>query len=99
VRASPRNSISCCWQSKASPDRDSASVSELAQWLQMHQHSVVGLIDRTMALGLVRREQGKEDRRQVFIYLTTAGEAKLQKMAAQHRHELDTMRETMRGAR
>lgn len=84
---------------KGFPNRDSVSVSELAQRLQMRQHSVVGLIDRTVALGLVRREQGTEDRRQVFIYLTTSGEAKLQRMAVQHRHELDAMRETMCGAR
>lgn len=84
---------------KGFPRRESASVSELAQRLQMRQHSVVGLIDRTEALGLVRREQGTEDRRQVFVSLTPAGEAKLQKLTAQHRRELHTMRETILGAR
>lgn len=82
---------------KGYPGRDSVSVSELAQRLQMRQHSVVGLIDRTEALGLVRREQGKEDRRQVFIFLTAEGEARLRKMTAQHRRELNTMRETLQG--
>jgi DNA-binding MarR family transcriptional regulator len=84
---------------KGFPNRESANVSELAQRLQMRQHSVVGLIDRTEALGLVRREQGTEDRRQVFILLTAVGEAKLEKMATQHRHELNTMRETILGTR
>src|SRR5690242_2772375 len=43
---------------KGFPGRDSATVSELADRLQMRQHSMVGLIDRTVAQGLVRREQG-----------------------------------------
>lgn len=80
---------------KGFPQREYATVSELAHRLQMRQHSVVGLIDRTEALGLVRREAGTEDRRQVFIYLTPEGESKLQRLSAQHRRELLTMREAL----
>lgn len=81
---------------KGYPSRDHATVSELAERMQMRQHSMVGLIDRTEAQGLVRREPGMVDRRQVYIYLTPAGEAVLQRLAAQHRHELATMRDTLR---
>lgn len=84
---------------KGFPQRDYATVSELAHRLQMRQHSVVGLIDRTEALGLVRREQGSQDRRQVFIYLTPEGEHKLQRLSSQHRRELLTMRESLIGVR
>ena len=80
---------------KGFPNRNYASVSELADRMQMRQHSMVGLIDRTEAQNLVRREQGTADRRQVFIHLTAAGEAKLQKLSMQHRHELRTMREAL----
>lgn len=80
---------------KGFPGRDYASVSELAERLQMRQHSMVGLIDRTEAQGLVRREQGVADRRQVFVLLTPAGEAKLQRLSVQHRRELLTMREAL----
>ncbi len=80
---------------KGFPDRDFATVSELAHRLQMRQHSVVGLIDRTETLGLVRREHGMEDRRQVFISLTPTGETKLRKLSDQHRRELLSMRDAL----
>jgi DNA-binding MarR family transcriptional regulator len=80
---------------KGYPGRDYASVSELADRLQMRQHSMVGLIDRTEAQGLVRRRAGEMDRRQVFIYLTAMGEDKLQKLSMQHRRELRTMRDAL----
>ncbi len=73
---------------KGFPGRDSATVSELADRLQMRQHSMVGLIDRS--------QQGQVDRRQVFVSLTPAGEAKLEQLAQHHRRELVTMREALR---
>ncbi|HKT38942.1 MAG TPA: MarR family transcriptional regulator [Ktedonobacterales bacterium] len=80
---------------KGFPNRDYATVSELAHRLQMRQHSVVGLIDRTVRLGLVRRERGKEDRREVFIYLTDKGESLLDRLTELHRQELTTMRQVL----
>lgn len=80
---------------KGFPNREYASVTELADRLQMRQHSMVGLIDRSEAQNLVRREHGTSDRRQVFIYLTDEGEAKLQKLSMQHRRELRTMRDAV----
>jgi DNA-binding MarR family transcriptional regulator len=80
---------------KGYPGRDHASVSELADRLQMRQHSMVGLIDRSEAQRLVQRRSGEMDRRQVFIYLTAAGEDKLQKLSMQHRRELQTMRDAL----
>ena len=77
---------------KGFPHRDYATVSELAHRLQMRQHSVVGLIDRTVKLGLVRRERGTQDRREVFIYITPDGEALLARLTELHRQELATMR-------
>src|SRR5690349_964354 len=84
---------------KGFPGRDSATVSELADRLQMRQHSMVGLIDRTVAQGYVKRQQGQVDRRQVFVSLTPAGEAKLRKLSVQHRHELASMREALMSVR
>lgn len=84
---------------KGYPGREYASVSELAERLQMRQHSMVGLIDRTEAQGLVKREQGVADRRQVFVSLTPAGEAKLLRLSMQHRRELLTMREALLAVR
>lgn len=84
---------------KGYPGREHASVSELADRLQMRQHSMVGLIDRTEAQGLVRRQSGEVDRRQVFIHLTPTGEEKLLKLSVQHRRELRTMREALLAVR
>jgi DNA-binding MarR family transcriptional regulator len=77
---------------KGFPNRDHATVSELAHRLQMRQHSVVGLIDRTVRLGLVRRERGTVDRREVFIHVTQQGEELLDRLTLLHRQELVTMR-------
>ncbi|HEX6800450.1 MAG TPA: MarR family transcriptional regulator [Ktedonobacterales bacterium] len=84
---------------KGFPGRDYASVSELADRLQTRQHSMVGLIDRTEAQGLVRREQGTADRRQVFIHLTPQGEKMLRQLVAQHRRELASMRDALLGVK
>jgi DNA-binding MarR family transcriptional regulator len=83
---------------KGYPGRDYATVSELAERLQMRQHSMVGLIDRTEAQGLVKREPGTVDRRQVYIYLMPAGEDTLERLVTQHRHELLTMRDALRSS-
>lgn len=80
---------------KGFPNRDYATVSELAHRLQMRQHSVVGLIDRTVKLGLVRRERGTEDRREVFIYITPQGEELLARLTEMHRQELTAMRHAL----
>lgn len=81
---------------KGFPNRDYATVSELADRMQMRQHSMVGLIDRTEAQGLVRREQGTTDRRQVFIHLTREGMGLLQRLSAEHQRELLTMHDALR---
>lgn len=81
---------------KGTPQGRAVSVSELADRLQVEKHSMVGLINRTEAQGLVRREQGEDDRRQVFIHLTPAGAEKLRTLSVQHRRELLTMRSALR---
>lgn len=80
---------------KGFPNRDHATVSELAHRLQMRQHSVVGLIDRTVRLDLVRRERGTVDRREVFVHITQKGEELLERLTQLHRQELITMREAL----
>ena len=81
---------------KGFPGRESATVSEMAERLQMRQHSMVGLIDRTEAQGLVRREPGKQDRRQVYVLLTSRGEALLRKLAMIHQRELLNIGDALR---
>ncbi len=80
---------------KGFPGREYATISELADRLQMRQHSMVGLIDRTESQGLVRREAGTVDRRQVFVHLTPAGEALLNRLSVIHRQELRNLRHAL----
>jgi DNA-binding MarR family transcriptional regulator len=69
-----------------------ATIGELADFLQVKHHSVVGLVDRAEALGLVRRANNPDDRREVYIALATEGGRKLRAMAELHRKELNGMR-------
>jgi DNA-binding MarR family transcriptional regulator len=75
--------------------RGSATIGELAEFLQVRHHSAVGLVDRAQALGLVRREPSADDRRQVEVALTADGLRKLRALAPQHRKELNGMRRSL----
>ena len=80
---------------KGFPGRESATVSELAERMQMRQHSMVGLIDRTEAQHLVKREHSQVDRRLVYVSLTPDGEAILKRLSLQHRQELRSLRDVL----
>ncbi len=67
---------------------DRLTVSELAECLQIRHHSAVGLIDRLVSQGLLVRQPGADDRRQVFISLTPRGAELLEPLAATHRDQL-----------
>ena len=73
---------------KGFPGRESVTIGELAERLQVRHHSAVGLADRLAAQGLVTREQGEADRRRVLLSLTPAGAAVLERLAVIHRDEL-----------
>jgi len=74
------------------PGRDRVKVGELAQRLQIHHHSAVGLVDRLTAKRLAVRERSTVDRRQVFIHLTMRGVRILQRISAVNRGELRRLR-------
>jgi DNA-binding MarR family transcriptional regulator len=73
---------------KGFPGRETVSVGELADRLQLRHHSVVGLIDRLALEKLVSRIASTEDRRRVLIRLTNRGEDLLNKLSAVHREQL-----------
>ena len=76
---------------KGFPERDWAVVRELAERLQLRHHSVVELVDRAQAQGLVRRSADPDDARAVRVLLTDAGEQLLGRLSALHRDELRRM--------
>jgi DNA-binding MarR family transcriptional regulator len=81
---------------KGFPDRDWASVRELADRLQLRHHSVVELVNRAQTQGLVERATHPTDARAVRVLLTAAGEAILHRLSALHRDELDRMEAALR---
>lgn len=70
------------------PNQEQITVSELAERLQVRHHSAVGLVDRMAAQELVIRESGEEDRREVYISLTSQGNEILAQLSATHHEEL-----------
>ena len=70
----------------------SATISELAEFLQERNNSVVGLVERAAQGGLVHRESGATDRRQVIVSLTPRGEEILARLSELHYDEVQRMR-------
>jgi DNA-binding MarR family transcriptional regulator len=73
---------------KGFPGRESATIGELAEQLQIAHHSAVGLVDRLGFHKLVVREPSPHDRRQVYVSLTAHGVEVLEKLVSAHKEEL-----------
>jgi DNA-binding MarR family transcriptional regulator len=72
--------------------RHTATISELAEFLQERHHSVVGLVERAEQSGLVCREQDAADRRVVNVFLTREGREVLEKLTRLHYEEARRLR-------
>jgi DNA-binding MarR family transcriptional regulator len=75
--------------------RDWATISELAEFLQEQHNSVVGLVERAVKCGLVRKKQDTDDRRFVSVYLTPRGADTLAKLTEMHQREVQLAQETL----
>jgi DNA-binding MarR family transcriptional regulator len=73
---------------KGFPGRESITVGELAERLQVRHHSAVGLANRLAAQGLVERVPAEGDKRRVMLALTPRGSEVLEQLAIIHRDEL-----------
>lgn len=76
---------------KGLPGRESATVGELAERLQILPHGALALVNRCEEAGLITRSEDASDRRQVRIGMTALGETKLRSLAALHRAELESL--------
>lgn len=56
-------------------DCDGVSVKAVGERLSLDSGTLTPLLKRLEAAGLIRRERGREDERQVLLHLTQAGEA------------------------
>jgi len=64
------------------------TIGDLANYLFVRHHSVVGLVDRAAEAKLVRRVRDRDDQRIVRVLLTPKGARKLESLAAEHLEEL-----------
>lgn len=62
------------WAVKVIAENKSLKVSDLAKKMYLHPTTVVGILDRLEAQGMVQRIRSKTDRRVVDVALTDAGE-------------------------
>lgn len=75
---------------KGLPEGATATITELADRLQLKHHSTVELVNRLEKLGYVTRAAAKEDRRQVIVRLSPSGASILRKFSLAHHQELET---------
>lgn len=66
------------------------TIGVLAERLCVKHHTAVALVDKLEASGLLLRERGEEDRREVLLRLTREGDALLRTLSTSHRHQLQT---------
>ncbi|HEX3058998.1 MAG TPA: MarR family transcriptional regulator [Usitatibacter sp.] len=74
---------------RACPEGLTVSINDLARQLLIKHNSAVGLVDRLVREGLVRRTVSATDRRKVELQLSARGRQVLAKLAATHRSELE----------
>ena len=73
---------------KGTPASVRPTIAELAHQLQIQHHSAVALVNRSEQMGLVRRERGTVDRREMLIRLTPAGGEVIETLVRQHLAEI-----------
>jgi DNA-binding MarR family transcriptional regulator len=78
------------------PGREKITISELAERLQIHHHSAVGLVDRLACENLIERTPALNDRRQVCISLTGHGLSVIEQLSKTHREELSLLAPQLR---
>jgi len=67
--------------------RGSATITELAEFLQERHNAVVGLVQRAERRGLVRKSRSASDQRIVQVFLLPEGERLLNKLTELHQRE------------
>lgn len=80
-------------QIRGFPEREKATIGELAERLQAKHHGVVALATRCEILGLIERQRGENDQRVVYLRLRSKGVRALERLALLQRDELRSLRE------
>jgi len=78
---------------KGAPDgSERATITELAERLQLAQTTVTELVKRAVEVGLLRRERSPDDARVSYLHLTAEGERRLARVFRSHEAERDKLR-------
>jgi DNA-binding MarR family transcriptional regulator len=75
--------------------RGSATIWELAEFLQERHNAVVGLVERAARRGLVTKVHGLGDRRTVIVSATRRGESILRTLSRLHQHEFEKLQQEL----
>lgn len=78
------------------PDPAGPTIGEIADYLVLRHHSAVGLVDRAVKDGLVRRNPDPDSKSVVRVTLARVGSAKLDALAEAHVQEIAHLAPTMR---
>ena len=76
--------------------RESVTVGELAEHLQIKHQSAVGLANRMESKGWVKKRHSPADKRQVFISLTAVGRRVLEDLSSAHKAEIARISPTLK---
>jgi DNA-binding MarR family transcriptional regulator len=77
---------------RGSPDGRGPTIGDVAEALLVRHHSAVGLVDRAVAAGSVRRVTDPDDERVVRLRLTEPGARMLRRLSKRHLSELRRLR-------
>jgi len=80
---------------KGHPGPKAPAMREIAEYLLLQSHSVVGLVDRAEAAGVVRRQQDDKDARVVRVCLTEKGDRLVEYLTHAHLAELRNLAESL----
>lgn len=72
------------------PESANPTIGEIASRLFIQHHSAVELVNRMEQTGVIERHSGVDDRREVWVRLTSRGRAALRRLAVAHRTELES---------
>ena len=77
------------------PEHSRPTIRTIAERLCVQHHTTVALVDKLESAGLLRRERCREDRREVLLRVTRAGDAVLRRLSGLHRDQLQRVGPSM----
>jgi DNA-binding MarR family transcriptional regulator len=80
------------------PSGAEPTVQELAARLVLKHHTVVELLDRLEAVGMIRRNRAVDDRRRAVVSITARGSELLRRLSASHLDELRSLAPALVGS-